>query len=518
MPRTTLLRLAVCALLAVPVLACTGGANTEQEHAEDEEEEGRPDLAVTLYQGPLELFMEYPAFTVGEPSPLIAHFTDTRNPEAFEWVTSGRVVVRLTYAEGEDVFTADELLRNGIFKPIVVPTQAGEARLTLTLEDHPAAGTVDVGPVVVHPDLDAAMASAEEEAAGEATVGYLKESQWKTVYATALTEKLPLRGGVRATAELKPVAGQAGELVAPFAGRVVPGRRVPFIGMKVKRGELLGQVLPIGGDRAEAQLAFSRAEVQLTLAEKAAQRAESLHPAVVSDKELEVAKADLEVAKAEVSAARRRLATWSGNAGSGSGFELRAPVNGVITWADVVPGQVVDAGERLIAVVNTEKLWLVAQVYEADSARIEETVGAMFTVSGLDQPIVLDQDSGASLIAVGAAVDPITRTVPVIYEFDNPGNLKPGMYAQATIFTEGARPVLAIPNQAVVEDNGVPIVFVMDGGESFNKRRVALGVRDGAHVEVVSGVADGERVVSRGAYEIKLATTSGAIPEHGHQH
>ena len=449
---------------------------------------------------------------------LSALITDTRDVERFEWVTSGRVVVRLAYDQGgEDTFVAEELLRNGIFKPIVVPTKAGAATLSLTLEDHPAAGTIQVGAVTVFASIPDAVAAVEEEG-GESSVGYLKESQWKTVYATKTAEKLPLRDGVRATGDLKPVAGQAGELVAPFAGRVVPGRRVPHVGMEVSRGELLGHVVPIGGDRSQAELAMRRAEVQFELAEHAAERAERLHPAIVSAHELEMARAKRAVAEAEVTAAKRQAAAWTGHAGAGTGFELRSPVDGVITRAEVVSGQVVDAGERLIAVVNVERLWLVAQVFETDAARVDDSVGAMFTVSGSDESIVLDEEGGARLVAVGAAVDPITRTVPVIFEFPNPGKLKPGMYAKVTVFTDEARPVLAIPVQAVVEDGGLPVVYVMEGGESFYKRRVTLGVRDGDHVQVLAGVAEGERVVSRGAYEIKLSTASGAIPEHGHQH
>jgi RND family efflux transporter MFP subunit len=298
----------------------------------------------------------------------------------------------------------------------------------------------------------------------------------------------------------------------------VPGKRVPFVGMKVARGELLGQVVPIGGDRAQAELDRSRASVRLHQAERAVSRAERLHPAVVSASQLEETRAALEVAKAEFYAASRQVAVFSGTAGAGVGFELHAPVDGVITWSDVTPGKVVDAGERLIAVVNVDRLWLIANVFETDAARVDDAVGAMFRVAGRDEPILLDADSGARRIAVGAAIDPITRTVPVIFEFPNPERLKPGMYAKVTLFTEAARPRLSIPASAIVEDGGAPVVYVMDGGESFFKRRITIGVRDGDRVEVTSGVVEGERVVSAGAYEIKLATASGAIPEHGHQH
>ena len=69
-----------------------------------------------------------------------------------------------------------------------------------------------------------------------------------------------------------------------------------------------------------------------------------------------------------------------------------------------------------------------------------------------------------------------------------------------------------------LEKNGRPVAFVMDSGETYFKRALRLGVRSGGFVQVLDGVKEGERVVSRGAYEIKLSTAIGAIPEHGHQH
>jgi multidrug efflux pump subunit AcrA (membrane-fusion protein) len=77
---------------------------------------------------------------------------------------------------------------------------------------------------------------------------------------------------------------------------------------------------------------------------------------------------------------------------------------------------------------------------------------------------------------------------------------------------------LAVPESAIIDDGGQPAVFVMAGGESFWKRRVRLGVRSGGYAQVLEGLSEGDRVVSRGAYEIKLASASGVIPAHGHQH
>jgi multidrug efflux pump subunit AcrA (membrane-fusion protein) len=61
-------------------------------------------------------------------------------------------------------------------------------------------------------------------------------------------------------------------------------------------------------------------------------------------------------------------------------------------------------------------------------------------------------------------------------------------------------------------------VYIQTAGETFDKRAVTLGIQDGVNVQVVAGTKEGERVVTKGAYMIKLATQSGNVPAHGHEH
>jgi cobalt-zinc-cadmium efflux system membrane fusion protein len=79
-----------------------------------------------------------------------------------------------------------------------------------------------------------------------------------------------------------------------------------------------------------------------------------------------------------------------------------------------------------------------------------------------------------------------------------------------------ARPV--VPPSAVVDDAGRPIVFVQREGETFERRPVTLGARAGDLVQVVEGVSVGERVVTKGAYLVRLASLSTQAPSHGHVH
>lgn len=497
-------------------------------HASGEAAVERPGLSVTAYADGLELFMEYPSLVTGLESPLVAHFTDARDPEGFHVVTRGQVVATLRYTDGtEERFEARELLRAGIFKPLVRPAHVGSAELTLRLEGEQVSGTVHAGQVTVFPSIEAAAAAApKEEPGAEPTIAYLKETQWKTHYATAPVELRALQGGVHANAEIKPVAGQAAEIAAPVAGRLVLSGPVPHVGQRLRAGQLIGTIAPVSGglasNRALLELEVSRARSELELAERDLQRAEQLlADRAVPQKRVEDARTARDIAMASLRAAQQQVALANrsqAGAGGGAAFQLRSPIDGVVAFADLMPGAVVEEGKRLVSVVNAKRVWLEARVFESEVPLIESATGAAFTVAGFDHEFVVDERNGRR-VAVGGVVDAATRTVPILFELSNPkGVLKPGMFAKATIFTGRVVRAVAIPEQAVVDDNGTPVAFVMDGGESFFKRRVRLGIRSGGLVEVREGVAQGERVVSRGAYEIKLSAAAGGIPEHGHQH
>jgi RND family efflux transporter MFP subunit len=525
------------AVALVLLVACrNSGENKPRETAHGGAGESKaapeiPSLSVTRYQNGVELFMEYPALVVGKPSPLVAHFTDVRDANGFKVVTRGRATAVLRYADGkEERFVADKLLRDGIFKPVVVPTKSGEATLTLVLEGEQVAGTVEVGRVTIHATPAGAIAAAgkEEEGDGDPTVPFLKEQQWKTRYATVAAAVRVLQGAVRANGEIKPVAGQSAELATPVAGVIPVGGPVPHLGQPVEKGELLLRLAPTtvvsGMTLASVELEVSRARAELDLAERDLKRAQELFAAqAIPEKQADAARAARQVAAAQLQAAERerglyRSAQAPGGAGGRATFELRSPIDGVIAFAEITPGAVVEAGSRLISVVNTERLWLEAKVYESDAPRVERSSGASFTVAGFDTEFVIGEKNGRR-IAVGAVVDRVTRTVPVIFEFENPeGRLKPGMFAKVDLLTGETLRGVAVPDSAIVDDNGRPVVFAMQDGENFYKRVVRPGARSGGLVQILEGLKEGERVVSQGAYEIKLSTATGAMPEHGHQH
>ena len=107
-------------------------------------------------------------------------------------------------------------------------------------------------------------------------------------------------------------------------------------------------------------------------------------------------------------------------------------------------------------------------------------------------------------MSIGQTVNPETRTVPVLYEVKTPiGRLRDGNFVEITIDTSGDRQVLAVPKTAVVREQGETFVFVFDGGETFERRKISLGAEGSTYFEVTAELKEGERVVVEGVYQLR---------------
>ena len=124
------------------------------------------------------------------------------------------------------------------------------------------------------------------------------------------------------------------------------------------------------------------------------------------------------------------------------------------------------------------------------------------------------------LISIGSSVEETSRTVPVLFQLDNPQNiLKIGMFAEVWVQTGETVESLAIPSTAIFDDHSASVAFVHLEGESFAKRILETGITDDGYTQILSGISEGERVVTAGGYQIRLASLSTSVPVgHGHVH
>ncbi len=512
------------ALVAIACLAACGDKKDHDHgpggaHPPHEEAVELPGQSVTLWATRTELFMEYRPLIVGKESSFAAHVTEM---PSFKAVTAGAAVLTLTYADGTKVEArADAPTNPGIFRPVITPNRAGPCTLSMTVTGAQLTDSFPIGGCVVFADEAAARTALGDEAEAPGRIVYLKEQQWKTDFATAAVTEHDLQDGVRASGEIRPVAGREAQISAPSGGRLTLAEPVPLLGMPIKEGQLLATIAPrlaAGGDRATlaADVAAAGAEVDAAKAEVA--RAERLvADQAAPTKTVDEARTRLRIAEARLSGGRGRLAQYDAGSG-GRRFQVRAPIDGTLVALKVASGENVEEGQVLLSVIDLDRVWLVANVFEPDIPRVEGARSAWFTIEGYKDAFTVDERNG-SLVTIGRVIDPRTRTTPVIFDVDNrAGKFRIGNFTKVVIATGAPRAGLAIPESAIVEDGGKSITYVMVEGEAFERRPLRLGVRSNGWVEVLEGVTAGEHVVTVGGYEIKLASASGSVPAHGHAH
>ena len=266
-------------------------------------------------------------------------------------------------------------------------------------------------------------------------------------------------------------------------------------------------------------MAEARSALELTRADRA--RVERLVAAgALPERRLLETRVAESTAAARLDAAEQHLAqldatrTGQGEGDRDTRFVLRAPLSGVVAESDATPGASVEEGGRLFRLVAVDRVHVVGALPEAALARIDGLAAAELVVPGFAAPIALDR-----LVAVGRVLHPAARTVPIIYELrDTDRRLAIGQAVSLRIFASEASKAVTVPESAIVDDAGQPVVFVQVGGEDFERRRVQLGNREAGHVQIAGDVAPGERVVIRGAPFIRLAALAPQVPAHGHTH
>jgi len=467
--------------------------------------------------------MEYEPLVVNRASRFAAHLTTMSD---FEAVTSGVLKMSLRSADGSLLdASADGPPSPGIFRFNVTPKKAGTYKVSLAYDGQGITDTIVAGDAVVHLDVESArkVAPAEEEGG----IAYTKEQQWKTDFATVAVAEHALQPSVRAVGEIRPVSGREAKLTAPARGRITLATPTPLPGTQVKKGQLLATLSPYlaaGGDRSTLEAEERSAKAEHTTAVSQLERLERLlKEQAVPERRVEDARARVSVAKARLEAASGRLHQYSqGAAGLGGksegAFQLRSAIDGTLVEVGATTGDSVEEGKILFVVIDVSRIWLIAKVFEPDIPKAEAATAAWFKIEGYDQPFTIDESNGR-VVTVGRVIDPESRTVPVIFEMENPGGkLRIGQFAEVFIATGDPQKRLAVPTAALLDDGGKQIVFVQTEGETFERRVLDTGIRSKGLIEVRAGVKSGERVVTRGAYEVRLAAASGAIPEHGHVH
>ena len=308
------------------------------------------------------------------------------------------------------------------------------------------------------------------------------------------------------------------QVTPPFSGRVV---EVPVkAGDHVSKGQVLltaeaSEVAQARNDLAAAEAALETSRAQAALAAANAARQQALYKiSGAALRDVQQASSDSDTAQNQVRTnlaalqlVRQRLTVLQSATGPGALAAIKAPISGVVISRTVGPGQFLNATSNgatspVFTISDVSKVWLVANVPEAEAASLRRGDPITVHVSGLP-----NQAFHARLDYVAPTLDPNTRRLVVHATLANPsGLLKPETFADFALDKGPTEQGLGVPNSAVIYEGDNARVWVAGANRTLGLRQIKAGRTQAGQVEVLAGLQPGDRVVDSGAIFIDRAS------------
>ena len=309
---------------------------------------------------------------------------------------------------------------------------------------------------------------------------------------------------IKASGEVQAAQGNESTIVASVSG-VVSFQRSVTEGMQVGKGATIMTISASklqDGDPAErARIAYEAAKADFDRASRL------VKSQIVSQKEFNAIKEKYENAKVAYEAIAKNQTK--------SGVAVSAPMGGYIKNLLVKEGDYVAVGQPLATVTQNNRLFLRADVSERYYKYLNGITSANFKTPYDNQVYELEALNG-KLLSYGKSAG--SFYVPVTFSFDNKGDIIPGSFVEIYLLSKDMENTIALPVEALTEEQGLYFIYIQKCAESYKKQEVKLGASNGKEVQILSGVNPGDKVVVKGAYHVKLASASNALPAHSHEH
>ena len=196
---------------------------------------------------------------------------------------------------------------------------------------------------------------------------------------------------------------------------------------------------------------------------------------------------------------------------------VKSPIGGYVKTCLVKEGDYVSVGQPMMTVTQTRNLYLKANVPERYYPLMGTLASAKFKTAYSDRVYDLGRMNGR-LVAAGKSTGDGSPYIPVTFQFDNRADVAPGAFVETYLLTKPRKGVISVPVSALTDEQGLHFVYVQTDPTCYERREVAIGETDGERVEIKSGLKAGEKVVTEGAMQVRLASASTAIPAHTHNH
>ena len=496
---------AMMTLFVLLFVGCTD--KTVGELSSEQQASGLEPLAYTIYSEKSELFVEFKPLVVGNRSNFAAHFTILG--ENFLPLIEGKVTVSWISGENGIRNSADTASSPGIFRLAIIPKTAGVGKLVFDIETKDNTDQIVIENIVVYPDENAAL-QVQTVTANANDISYLKEQAWKVEFANAPVLKQSFSDIIKTNGQILSAPGDEMMVTASASGIVQFSGSKTIVGSEVSNGTNLFTLS--GGNITEGNIdvVYQETKANYDKAKSDFKRASELvKEQIVSQKDFLQTKVAFENSQTAFNAIAKNY--------SAKGQRISSPMAGFVKNVLVSEGQYVEAGTPLAIISKNKKLVLQASVSQRNFSKLPSITSANFKIAGSEK-VFTSQELNGKIISFGKSASANSPFIPVTFEIDNIGNIIPGSVAEVYLKSSPIPNALIVPVSSLLEEQGNFYVYVQSGGESFQKREIKIGASDGIFVQLLSGVSEGERVVTKGAYQIKLSSASGELPAHGHEH
>lgn len=459
-------------------------------------------VKTTQFSDKYELYVEFQPLLVNKKRTFAVHLTRL---EDYRPVSEGKVTVSLI-KDGRGIrHTVDAPSVPGIYNPALLPKEGGIYRLGFLFENDEESIEFQINDIEVFMDETSASGAAGlTEDPDEIT--FLKDQAWKSEFNTYQVIPKEFHSVINTSGRVKYHPNSEITMNAQSNGIV---NLNSIISQSVNKGELLAYISGAGlEDDFTVKLNSRRVSFEKSKADY-----QRIKPLVESRSVSQKDYLDIESKYLNDSIQYYQLAQNI----SSNGLKITAPLKGYISEIFVGNGEYVEAGKPILTVSNTNALIIETYVNQSDFNKANSIFDAHFRLPDSNTILTLTELKG-KLRSENAFIGSSSSRIPVFFSIENSDRIVPGMFLETFLLYGKKDHAIVVPNTSITEEQGTFYVYVQLGGETFTKREIQIANNDGLHTEVRSGLIPGERIVSQGAYQIKLAAMSGALPIHGHTH
>lgn len=493
-------------LIAIVLLISSCNPAHDPEHHDEHEE---PKVQYTAYNQNHELFAEADPFITGRTSNITTYLSGLSD---FKPLSPVSVTLKITVNGQTLEQIADNPVQKGKFSFEIKPEVSGNGTMEFIVKTDTGDETIIIPEIKVYSGAPEAAEDLEKNALSATnTTVFTKEQSWKIDFSTGYPLRESFGQAIKTTARVQPALNDEMMVTAKTNGIVSFSGNSILEGTNVSEGQPLLMIKGSGFAENNSAVRYAEAQNNFVQAKADFERVKLLAAGnIASDRQLLDAKTHFENARTVYENLSHNFSL--------AGQTVNSPMAGYVRQILVENGQYAEAGQPLVLISRNNSLLLRAEVQQKYAGYLNSISTATIRRVEDNKTFTLEELKG-KIMSVGKAATSDNYLIPLTIQVSNSGGLIPGSFVELYLKTLSDTRVLTIPDQAILEEQGRYSVFVQVTPELFEKREIKTGQTDGMRTEVISGLADDERIITKGAVMVRLAQAAGALDAHsGHVH